>query len=301
MTKPFGDVLRKYDRRIERARELAGQYSFATEVLAFYSRLAAFQQGLYSHLLSTLGSKTTRLVDTQLSPELNLLEIEALMPRFRPFLSFLEKEGPSAMAGFAARLKESDPDDWARLLKRFWRRNERDRPELGGVTGRLADPARPEMADACSDDSLRRFTALAFLQPYVESIADKSDVPAPAVRRPLCPFCGSKPLVGVLRPEGEGAKRSLVCSFCYTEWDYLRIACPGCAESRDDKMCVYSAARFELVRVDACETCKSYLKTVDLTESGLAIPEVDELAAIPLTLWADEQGYTKISRNVFNS
>ena len=126
-------------------------------------------------------------------------------------------------------------------------------------------------------------------------------MPLPAVRRPICTFCGSKPLAGVLRPEGDGAKRSLVCSFCYTEWDYLRIACPACEESRDERMCVYIASQFEHIRVDACETCKTYIKTVDLTKNGLAIPEVDELAAIPLTLWADEQGYTKLSRNIFGS
>jgi FdhE protein len=66
-------------------------------------------------------------------------------------------------------------------------------------------------------------------------------------------------------------------------------------------MCVYSASKFEVVRVESCETCGTYIKTVDLTKNGLAIPEVDELAAIALTLWADEQGYTKISRNIFNS
>ncbi len=48
-------------------------------------------------------------------------------------------------------------------------------------------------------------------------------------------------------------------------------------------------------------TCRTCVKTVDLTKNGRAIPEVDALAAVPLTLWADEQGYTKISRNIFNS
>lgn len=142
---------------------------------------------------------------------------------------------------------------------------------------------------------------MAVLQPYVEYLAHSADMPAHAVRRPVCPFCGSKPLAGVLRPEGDGAKRSLVCSFCYTEWDYLRIACPACEESRDEKMCVYMASQFEHIRVEACETCKTYIKTIDLTKNRLAIPEVDELAAIPLTLWADDQGYTKLSRNIFGS
>jgi FdhE protein len=301
MTNPPGDRLRKWDQRVERARELAGQYPFATEVLTFYAKLAAFQQGFYSRLPSTLGSTNAGAFSGQLPPELNPPEIKALMPQFRPFLSFLGREGPSAMAGFAARLGKSDPADWAQLLKQFWRRNERDRKVPDGVDPGPGGRLRSDAGDESSDAGLRRFTALAILQPYAEYLALRADLPAPNVRLPVCPFCGSRPLAGVLRPEGEGAKRSLVCSFCFTEWDYLRIACPACEESRDEKMCVYTAAKFELVRVEACETCKTYIKTIDLTKNGLAIPEVDELAAIPLTLWADDQGYMKISRNIFNS
>ena len=51
------------------------------------------------------------------------------------------------------------------------------------------------------------------------------------------------------------------------------------------------------VRVDACDTCRAYIKTIDLTRNGLAVPEVDDLAAIPLTLWADEKGYNKVTCN----
>jgi len=324
MTIPPGDLSRKWDRRIDRARELAGQYPFAVEVLTFYSKLAAFQQGLHHHLQSTLGCsgglqpgifrpkpkrptasgaglKPAATTNGQLSPELSAHELESLLTRFRPFLSFLVREGSSAMADFAARLEKSDPGDWAQLLKRFWRRNEHDRHEPSEVAHGPAEPVRSETGAPSSDEDLRRFTALAFLQPYAEVLAHRADLPAPDVRRPVCPFCGSKPVAGVLRPEGEGAKRSLVCSFCFTEWDYLRIGCPACEESRDERMCVYIASQFDLVRVEACETCRTYIKTVDLTKNGLAIPEVDELAAIPLTLWADDQGYTKLSRNIFGS
>jgi len=52
------------------------------------------------------------------------------------------------------------------------------------------------------------------------------------------------------------------------------------------------------VRVEACDTCKCYIKSVDLTRSGLAVPVVDELAAIPLTLWAHEHGYNKLQPNL---
>lgn len=51
-------------------------------------------------------------------------------------------------------------------------------------------------------------------------------------------------------------------------------------------------------RVDACDTCHYYIKTVDLTKNGRAVPVVDELAAIPLSLWAAENGYMKVSTNL---
>jgi FdhE protein len=50
--------------------------------------------------------------------------------------------------------------------------------------------------------------------------------------------------------------------------------------------------------VECCDHCKRYLKTVDLTKSGLADPVVDELASIPLDLWARERGYEKVELNL---
>jgi formate dehydrogenase maturation protein FdhE len=37
---------------------------------------------------------------------------------------------------------------------------------------------------------------------------------------------------------------------------------------------------------------------VDLTKNGHAVPVVDELATIPLNLWAQEHGYTKVQPNL---
>jgi formate dehydrogenase maturation protein FdhE len=50
--------------------------------------------------------------------------------------------------------------------------------------------------------------------------------------------------------------------------------------------------------VEACDTCKTYLKSVDLTVEGRAVPEVDEVATAPLDLWAAERDYHKILPNV---
>ena len=40
--------------------------------------------------------------------------------------------------------------------------------------------------------------------------------------------------------------------------------------------------------VEACDSCHCYLKSVDLTVNGLAVPVVDELAtAAALDVWAE--------------
>lgn len=113
-----------------------------------------------------------------------------------------------------------------------------------------------------------------------------------------CPACGHKPQVGVLRPEGHGARRSLVCHLCAAEWEFPRACCVACGETVFDKLAVYTAEQFAHVRVEACDSCQRYIKTVDLTKNGLAVPVVDELATTPLDLWARERGYLCVQPNL---
>ncbi len=105
-------------------------------------------------------------------------------------------------------------------------------------------------------------------------------------------------MAGILRGEGEGAKRSLLCSLCATEWQYRRIVCPNCGEENKDQLPVYRADDLEYVRVDACDTCRTYIKSVDLTKNGHAVPVVEELATVTLALWAGENGYAKFETNL---
>lgn len=135
------------------------------------------------------------------------------------------------------------------------------------------------------------------LQPYAECQARRSGISRTSVQ-PLCPFCGEKPVVAVLRPEGDGGKRSLVCSLCSTEWDFRRLLCPQCGEEDKEKLPIYTAEQFPYIRVEACDSCHTYMKAIDLTRNGLAVPEVDELAALALDLWARENAYTKLQLNL---
>ena len=53
--------------------------------------------------------------------------------------------------------------------------------------------------------------------------------------------------------------------------------------------------------MEACDTCRRCLRTVDLTKDGRAVPVVDDLAAIPLALWAEEHGYQRIQENLLGT
>jgi FdhE protein len=148
----------------------------------------------------------------------------------------------------------------------------------------IADPAHP-------------FFARVILQAETEARAHAATIAAGV--QPLCPFCGEKPVAAVLRPEGDGGKRFLLCSLCFAEWEFRRLLCPHCGEEDKEKLPVYTAEEFPYIRVEACDTCHFYLKAVDLTKNGLAVPEVDELASAALDLWAAEQGYAKLQPNLF--
>jgi FdhE protein len=142
------------------------------------------------------------------------------------------------------------------------------------------------------------FLALAFLQPCAELLRSHAPLRPNQLTRALCPFCNRRPGIGVLRPMGDGAARSLVCSFCLGEWQFRRIVCPGCGEENDQKLPVFTAAEFDSIRVECCDVCKTYIKTVDLATNGRAEPIVDELASAPLDLWAREHGYAKLQSNL---
>jgi FdhE protein len=77
------------------------------------------------------------------------------------------------------------------------------------------------------------------------------------------------------------------------------MTCPACGEASTNKLVVYAdTERFPQLRVDGCESCHRYLVTVDLRKDAEAVPVVDELAALPLELYAQERGLTKIVPNL---
>jgi FdhE protein len=98
--------------------------------------------------------------------------------------------------------------------------------------------------------------------------------------------------------ESDGTGRSLSCSLCLTRWPFRRVLCASCGEEREVKLGYFQSPAYGHVRIEACDSCQRYLKGIDLSRLGIAVPLVDEVAAAPLDLWAREQGYVKIELNL---
>jgi formate dehydrogenase accessory protein FdhE len=267
----------EYDARIRRAEKLIAEKSAASELLSFYKRIASFQKSL----LAQISEASQRESGIQQFGSLREgLDVALLLPHFRNFLSLVEQNAPNALAAAAREIAAMPSDSWITLLSSYW--------ELGGRFDQQIG-------------AFAQFLPRAFLQTYAAFVAGHTAVPPVLATPRICPLCGGRALFGVLRIEGDGGKRCMVCSFCAYEWEFRRILCPTCGEEEEKKLPVYVAEQFPHIRVEACETCKFFVRTIDLTKDGNAVPVVDDLAAIPLTLWAHEHGYSRLQPNLLGS
>jgi FdhE protein len=261
-------------RRIARARTLAADRPPAASILSFYAGLASCQR-----TIGTGASAPRR----EVSSFDQALDLDAASRAVPTLLKWLEKEAPDPLAAQAAEAASLDTASWRDLMARVvsadadHELNELDGPALG-------------------------FIVEAVLQPFAEAAANQ--LPLETRLREAdgrvnrCPACGGPPAIGVLREEGHGARRTLACSLCFTEWPYHRVVCPSCNETRFDALPIYTAEGLEQVRIDACDSCHVYLKTIDLTKDALAEPLVDDLATVSLDLWARERGYRRVRPNL---
>jgi FdhE protein len=250
-----------FEARAGRAELLAKENAAAAEPLRFAAALFRVQGRL-------AGALAARHADTPWSGRLaddagRFLDLGAAL------FGLAATKGPPELAELA-RAREADPPETAasRLLL-YWE---------GGR------------------ESVDDFLSRALLRPYVETLARLGVTPDRLHREGHCPFCGGRPIVSFRRgdPESHGASRWLACGLCGTEWLFSRIRCPSCGEEDPPKLPSFQGGPHAGVRIEGCETCRRYVKSVDLTVDARPLPEVDDLASIALDLWAMEQGFERI-------
>lgn len=270
--------------RAHRARTLRAERPHAEPLLSFYLSLLELQAPLCTSLDATRWLHAVHAPDTSDLPRLQLerLPIDELSPRFDTFCQGIPETAPEPIA-LAARVVSGAGDSTRASLL------------LAVLTG--SDLQTAAGALGC-DPAPLAFLPRAFLSPLAEALSDLAAPPSP-VRTPACPQCGWPPQVSRLddEPDAQGNRR-LVCALCASDWVFPRAVCPACGVSGDEGLQFHVAEGMPHVRIEACRSCRHYLKSVDLRVVGLAVPLVDDLATVELDLWAAEQGLEKIAPNV---
>lgn len=76
-----------------------------------------------------------------------------------------------------------------------------------------------------------------------------------------CPFCGGQSDIGKII-EVKDNKRVLHCSLCDNEWKFPRLMCTICENKNHETQGFFTTEEDELYRLDYCDECKGYIKTV---------------------------------------
>ena len=117
-----------------------------------------------------------------------------------------------------------------------------------------------------------------------------------------CPVCGSSQAISELRKPkqngskdtAEGAERILHCSFCGSEWRATRLGCTFCRNTDAESLRYLYIEDDDAYRIDVCEKCKKYIKTVDSSAiSHETVPAVEDIATLHLDIIAEEEGYER--------
>jgi FdhE protein len=254
-------------RRLQRAEELSAANAASSSLVTFYAALLRVQGELYEHLRTRSNWCPSGALDC---------DLPAFRSQLPPLLRAVGVAAPEPLAREARMLLEAGVDSLEPMLLAFWH--------------------------APSD---RQFFAKAIVQPYAQRLADSGVAPVGRERSRAenrCPFCGGTPQLSMFRGASdsalEGGGRALQCATCLTTWPFRRVLCPHCGEEDERKLGYFHSPAFDHLRLETCDSCRHYLKGVDLTRLGVAVPLVDEVASATLDAWAIEYGYTKIELNL---
>lgn len=128
--------------------------------------------------------------------------------------------------------------------------------------------------------------------PYVELCAEffNKKISRFDWHEPTCPICGNHPAMAKVNEQSH--KRWLWCRFCDTTWSFPEMTCPFCISQDRKQIQLIFPLDNGPFRIDACNNCKHYLKTID----EMIAPEpinfsVGNVATFKLDLLAKNHGY----------
>lgn len=302
MARVLGVITSPWAQRRRRAAELTERWPFAAELLKFYAPLLEVQEERWSQARIDLPTRS------------NVVSY-AGMNVLRQIVDVTMAHGPAKLAGSVAEIfHEFDFEEQAET----WLRGDALAPVHRYLVRASVGPVLEAIGIASAS--------------AIGSSSNSARSGAHDEHR--CPRCGGLPQLSYFATSAEDLvtpQRFLECERCATSWTYPRMTCAACGETKADLLPIFGeqgtlqaelagrvirqhgtsqtdrepqapsaqqAPRFRHLRIDACHACAHYLLTIDLGRDPQAVPVVDELAALPLDLYAKEHGLTKIVPNL---
>jgi FdhE protein len=270
--------LRDNLKKIEKYKDASPHY---TELLDIYGDILILREEFSCKIEKSIFKLDDRHVDKKLSGGLPLIDLSQ---------EDLDLSEPKAYFLQLMKIAEKINAEETRAIIDDLEKGELDFKEMVQETFVQCKADEDDSGDDSFD--LLGFFVEESLRPALEEVAEQyaERISRSHWKEGYCPVCGKEPKIGELREED--GKRFLFCSQCGTEWNFFRIKCPFCGNEEQKTLSYFTVEEDERYRVDVCDRCKRYIKTIDFRnmqeEPNL---DLEDIATIHLDMLANEEGY----------
>jgi FdhE protein len=258
-----------------------------TEILDFHLQIFQLQEASKARTSIEPVRFPQGLLQTKLTEKFPLISVSDFSVDPQACRELLQnlceviKDTPSSLA------------DAARVMSRMLSSGAIDSQELFGALLSGDDSVfRRTAAELNVDQKALATFVYTSMQPSLSLCAEQLAVhlpPADPWQKGYCPICGSSPGLSFFTDDGD---RRLVCSFCWWTWPIRRMICPHCHNMDDQTLHYFFSEQEEDWRVDLCDGCKKYIKTLDTRKVTRPVYfPLEQIASLHLDLRAREMGY----------
>jgi FdhE protein len=215
------------------------------------------------------------------------LDIPASIKLFHSLCRIGQKANPhmAEQVGKINKILNDNKMDLEKLLK-------------GGVKEREIEDMTDELG---LDTKVFSFLIQSSTRPSIEARMEqlRSELDSETWLKGHCPVCGSLPSLSLLK--GEGGKRYLLCSYCGYEWRIGRLSCAVCGNKEQESLKLFYGEGEEAYRIDLCDKCHHYIKTIAYRNLDESDPCLEDLATLHLDLLASQKGYKRLVPNPWSN
>jgi FdhE protein len=207
------------------------------------------------------------------------VDLEGSTDLFRSLLRLCRDANPQ-LAAKAATIEQALVDDTLDL---------RTLMAGGGSEQEIARTA----GDRGLDAQILWFLVRSSARPSIEAASEvlRGGIDLESSRQGPCPVCGSLPAINLLK--GAEGRRYALCSWCACQWRVDRLSCSVCGNKEPGALHYFCGEGEEAHRIDLCDACHHYIKTIDCRSLGDPDPGLEDLATLHLDVVALEKGYTR--------